>query len=192
MLGSALLSLLLLPNLQIAAAAPVPSTIRPHLTFVSSGLHARAKFADRGLPAGQIMAALNNENTYDGQDRYPTSKLLSLLWAKELAKQTGNGEIVINSANPGFCRTSLLRDISGVAKYFSMASSKLLGRSPEEGATCILHAVVGQSEDSHGRYLSEGLIKDEVLSARGFEGEQLAKRIWDEVLGIFKHYGVLN
>ncbi|OAL45197.1 NAD(P)-binding protein [Pyrenochaeta sp. DS3sAY3a] len=171
-LGSAFLSLLLLPSLQIAASSPAIDSVKPHLTFVSSGLHAMAKFPERRLPAGQILQALNNESTYNAQDRYSTTKLISLLWAKEFARRTSEADII------------------GVTKYLTKASSMLLGRRPEDGARCIVDAALQQGENSHGRYLSEAQVKDEVGFARGPEGERLGKRIWDEVLGIFTKHGV--
>jgi retinol dehydrogenase-12 len=103
-LGSALLSLLLLPSLQIAASSPATDNSKPKLIFVSSGLHAMAKFPERKLPAGQILQALNNESTYDAHDRYPTTKLISLLGANELARRTSKVDIIVNSANQGSAR----------------------------------------------------------------------------------------
>ena len=103
-LGPALLSLLLLPNLRVAAAKPrPPNGPRPHLTVVASGLHEMAQFPQRRLLSGQVLAALNDQKQYMQKDRYPVTKLLSLLWTKSLASRVPSSEIIISAPAPGFC-----------------------------------------------------------------------------------------
>ncbi|KAF2791054.1 NAD(P)-binding protein [Melanomma pulvis-pyrius CBS 109.77] len=191
-LGPALLSLLLLPNLRLAASSRAAGSDapKPHLSFVSSGLHAMAKFPERKLPAGEALAALNEKSKYDGADRYSTTKLISLLWAKELARRTAGDGIVVNAPNPGFCKTTLMKDSAGAMKYVIKASGILLGRSAADGGKCIVDGAIVKGEESHGRYLSEMAIKDEVEFARGEQGTELQKRMWNEIVGVFKTKGV--
>lgn len=85
-----------------------------------------------------------------------------------------------------------MRDTSGVTKYLTKAWSMLLGRSPEDGARCKVDAALQKGEYSHGRYVSEAQVKDEVDFARGSEGERLGKQIRDEVLDIFMKHSVWN
>ncbi|KAF1996430.1 NAD(P)-binding protein [Amniculicola lignicola CBS 123094] len=190
-LGPALLSLLLLPNLRQAAASRAPDAPKPHLSFVSSGLHEMAKFPERSLPTGQMLAALNEQAKYNGQDRYQTSKVLGLLWVKELAKKTSSDEIIINAPNPGFCKTNLMHGSTGIMKYLTKGFGMALGRAPADGAKCILDGAMVKGAESHGRYLSEAAVKDEVAFARGAEGAEIQQKTWNEIIALFKKDGVL-
>jgi NAD(P)-dependent dehydrogenase (short-subunit alcohol dehydrogenase family) len=145
-----------------------------------------AKFTERKLPAGEIIAALNDESKYNGADRYATTKLIGLLWAKELANRIEKEEIVVNAPNPGFCKTSLMNDSSGVMKVLVKALSAGVGRSAEDGAKCVVDAAIIKGSDSHGRYLSETKIKDEADMARGDEGKQLQSKLWEEIVNVLK------
>ena len=181
----ALLSLLLLPNLRLASSSPTAPTSPAHLTFVSSGLHENARFPERNAPDG-ILAALNDPKQYHQQDRYPTSKTIGLLWARELAQRIPGSQIVINSATPGFCKTSLSRNMHGVMAYAIKAAEMLLGRSAEDGARCLVDAVVMKGGDTHQRYLSEMQIKPESKLVRSAEGEKLQKKLWDETVALLE------
>lgn len=59
----------------------------------------------------EIFATYRREET--SADRYNTSKLLEVLMVRELAAQMdakgGGNPIVLNSLNPGLCRSSLFR-----------------------------------------------------------------------------------
>jgi NAD(P)-dependent dehydrogenase (short-subunit alcohol dehydrogenase family) len=191
-LSPALLSLLLLPNLRNAAAARATGSDspKPHLSFVSSGLAEMAKFPERKLPQGDVLPALNDQSKYNGADRYSTTKLIGLLWAKEFAKVTANDQIVVNAPNPGFCRTSLMKESSGIMKYMVKAFSLSMGRSPEDGAKCVVDGAIVKGDESHGKYLSEAQIKDEAPMARGEEGAQLQKKMWDEIVSVLKKENV--
>jgi len=126
-----------------------------------------AKFPERMLPKGEVIAALNNESKYNGADRYATTKLIGLLWAKELANRIDKKQIVVNAPNPSFCQTSLMKDLSGIMKFMVKTFSAGVGRSAEDGAKCVVDAAIIKGNDSHGRYLSETKIKDEADIARG-------------------------
>jgi retinol dehydrogenase-12 len=194
-LAPALLSLLLLPNLRRQAAAePSSSPFTPRLTFVSSALHAQAKFPERNLPAGQVVAALNDPSKYDGFDRYSTTKLLGLFWAKQLAavQDAREERVTINAVNPGFCKTGILGNAQGAMKYVMKLSTAMLGRSPEDGARCIVDAAMVKGHDSHGRYLSEAKIAEEAPVLCGAEGKDLQRRIWEEVLMVLKKESVIS
>lgn len=185
-LGPALLSLLLLPNLRAAATSPRASEApRPHLTIVSSGLHEMAKFPERSLAKGEILAALNDEKKYKQQDRYPTTKLISLLWTRSLASKIPSSEIIINAPAPGFCKTGLTRNQSGVMGVILKIAEVLLGRSAEDGARCIVDAAIVKGEDTHGKFLSEAKIAPESELVRSKEGQELQEKIWDEVVDVF-------
>ena len=141
-----LLAVLLLPKLRESGSN---FNITPHLTIVSTEAHGFAKFEER--KADNIFERLNDRSAYD-QDRYPTSKLVQLFAARELAtrvKQDGKSDIIINMPNPGFCHSELSRDggwVFVVMKFF-------LARSTEAGSRTLVSAVEGGPE-THGQFLS--------------------------------------
>ncbi|KAF7888169.1 uncharacterized protein EAF02_002710 [Botrytis sinoallii] len=159
-LAPALISLLLLPNLRAAASSTRPfDAPQPHLSIVSSGLHEMAKFPEKDLPQGEILAALNDANRYTQSDRYPVTKAISLLWAKELANKVASSEVIINAPTPGFCKTGLMSPTSGIMGLIVKLSMILVGRSAPDGARCLVDAAVSGPRETHGRYLSEMQLK---------------------------------
>ncbi|KAH7115032.1 hypothetical protein B0J11DRAFT_561675 [Dendryphion nanum] len=180
-LGPTLLSLLLLQNVRSAASARAfcSDLANPHMRFVSSGLHAMAKFPEGNLPAGEVQAALNDQTKYNRADRYQTTKLIGLLWVKESASSIEKEHIVVNAPNLGFCKTSLMRDASGIIM-------DIIKPSP----SCVVDATIVKEDEIHGRYLSEAHIIDEAVIARGDDGQRLQKKIWNEIVGALKESDV--
>ena len=145
--STALLSLLLLPPLKATAARyGKPSRI----TITSSEVHMWTPFKERTAPS--ILDELDNEKNWGNPDRYNVSKLLNVLWTRELASKVKSSEIVINTVNPGLVKSSLHREnTNGMEKKFT----EFFGRTTEEGARTILDAAVIQGPQTHGGYLSE-------------------------------------
>jgi retinol dehydrogenase-12 len=190
-LSPALLSLLLLPNFHLASSfSKLPSTPRPHLTFVSSGLHTMAKFPERKLGPGEILPALNNRAQYSQSDRYSVTKTIGLLWMRELASRVQSSDIVINAVNPGFCKTGLMRNTSGVMYYLSRVTQFLLGREVADGARCLIDAAVIKGPETHGLYLSEMQVKAESDLVRSAEGKELEGRLWEEIVALLGQHGL--
>ena len=190
-LAPALLSILLIPNLRTASKAPVENNApRPHLVFVSSGLHEMAKFPERMLPSGQVLATLNDPKKYTKQDRYPTTKTIGLLWARELAARVPSSEVTINSSSPGFCSTGIMRNTAGIMGYGVKMAEKLLGRSPPDGAKCLVNAAIAQGPETHGKFLSECQIKPESPLVKGPEGKDLQGKMWKEIVGLLAKHGL--
>lgn len=64
---------------------------------------------------------------------YNVTKLLELLFLRELAKHT-SAPPVITSVNPGFCYGDTARDVEGVLLYFVSALQWILARKTEVGS----------------------------------------------------------
>ena len=189
-LAPALLSLLLLPNLRRAASsANLSNAPKPHLTFVSSGLYEMAKFPERKLGAGGILAALNDPNKYKQSDRYPTTKVIGLFWMRELASRVPSSEVTINAVNPGFCKTDLTGNVKGIQSYVMSFAGWAIGRSALEGGRCLVDAATVQGPETHGKYVSELKVKEESSLLRGAEGKGLQGRLWEETIALLKKYG---
>lgn len=145
--STALLSLLLLPPLKSTAVRyGKPSRI----TITSSEVHMWTAFKERTAP--NILSELDDKKNWGNPDRYNVSKLLNVLWTRELASKVEPAEIVINTVNPGLVKSNLHREnTNGMEKKFT----EYFGRTTEEGARTIVDAAVIQGPQSHGGYLSE-------------------------------------
>ena len=145
--STALLSLLLLPPLKATAAQyGKPSRI----TITSSEVHMWTSFKEHTAP--KILEELDQEKTWGNPDRYNVSKLLNLLWTRELASKIKSSEVIVNTVNPGLVKSSLHREnTNGMEKKFT----EFFGRSTQEGARTLIDAAVIQGPKTHGGYISE-------------------------------------
>ncbi|MCJ1314391.1 hypothetical protein MMC25_008073 [Agyrium rufum] len=139
-------------DLQVNVLAPTLFPANPPmLTFVGSGLHEQAKFPERKEALGKVIAALNDPSSYKQQDRYATSKTVGLLWMQELAQRVSSDKIdegtTINAVNPGFCKKGITQHMSGAMAYILKMTEYTLGRSPQDGARCIVDAAVYKGKD---------------------------------------------
>lgn len=84
--------------------------------------------------------------------RYPVSKLLEVLYTRELAantEQSSQSEVIINLINPGLCHSELTRD----AGWFMYILKLILARTTECGSRTLVSGSEGGPE-THGQYLS--------------------------------------
>ena len=145
--STALLSLLLLPPLK-ATATRYGKPAR--LTITSSEVHMWTSFKERMAP--RILEELDDQKNWGSPDRYNVSKLLNVLWTRELASKVKPSEVIINTVNPGLVKSSLHRENkNGMELKFT----EFFGRTTEEGARTIVDAAVIQGAKTHGAYLSE-------------------------------------
>ncbi|KAL8770109.1 MAG: hypothetical protein Q9209_004147 [Squamulea sp. 1 TL-2023] len=173
-LATALLSLLLLPILRHTAAdLGKPS----RLTFTSSEVHMWATFKEKAAP--QILKELDDKETWSMPERYNLSKLLNLLWSRELASNVGVEEVIINCVNPGLVQSSLHRENTSVMeKKFT----EFFGWSAEEGGRTLVNASVIQDAKTHGGYLSECKPTPAGRWVLSPEGVKIQKKLWEETI----------
>jgi len=146
-LATALLSLLLVPQLQVTAKL---SGNPSRLTIVSSEVHMWSNFKELSAPS--ILHRMDKEDSFGAPERYNTSKLLNVLWTRELASKIDVSDVIINTVNPGFCGSSLHRDeISVGFRVFK----NIFAWTSAQGGHCLVDAVIVKKEDTHGGYLSE-------------------------------------
>jgi retinol dehydrogenase-12 len=94
----------------------------------------------------------------DLETRYPVSKLLELLFVRELADLSSKSEkghkIIISFPNPGGVKTDILRNPGLFLKVLSSVTKTLFCRTAEEGARTLIHAAEG-AEETHGQHLDD-------------------------------------
>ena len=146
-LATALLSLLLLRRLRATSNL----TGRPaRMTFTTSEVHMWTPFKEQSAP--NFLKQMDKRESFATPDRYYVSKLLNVLWARELASKSDPSEVLMNMVNPGLCWSSLHRDDDNmVLRMFK----HVFAWSAAQGGYCIANAAVAQDEQSHGGYLSE-------------------------------------
>lgn len=148
-LSTALLALLLLPKLRESSSGSFPA----HLTIVSSGALARVR--EKELPAdGGLLKNLNSEGR-NNRARYGPSKLLVEYVARNIAELTrnpdGSLQVIVNTAIPGFCVSSLGREYNRFFERLIIGLfTALLARTAEQGSRALVSAVL-QGAESHGK-----------------------------------------
>ncbi|POS69297.1 dehydrogenase/reductase SDR family member 13 [Diaporthe helianthi] len=184
-LATFLMALLLLPTLRRTAAK---FNVQPNLVIVSSDAHFVAD--ERSLQTaaqGKIFDAF--KSTSVAPDRYQTSKLLQIFLTRQLAQEmskpanNSNAKVILNTLNPGFCRTALFRDNKFPASIFLIFTSQLLGRSAEVGSRVIVDAAAAGPE-THGKWLDTLHIREPSAYVRSEEGHKIERRLYDELMEI--------
>ncbi|KAF2275722.1 short-chain dehydrogenase/reductase SDR [Westerdykella ornata] len=177
-IGTSLVSLQILPALQkTARIAGQPS----RLTIVSSEGHFWIPFKER--TAENILLRMDDKETFGQQmNRYYTTKLLNVLWTRELASKVNQNEVIINTVNPGFCYSGLHRhEKTGIIKIFLWA----LAWTSQQGGHCLTDALVNHP-DSHGKYLSEQKVVPPSKFVLSEEGRKVQTKIWNETMELLR------
>lgn len=145
-----LLVSLLIPKLRESASK---FGIVPRVSIVNSALHYIAPLKEIDFDDGRgIFARLNSKENANMAMRYPLSKLLVLFGVRAFAEQLENSKeplVIINSPNPSWCKSQLMRESSSSGYRFG---ERMLARSTEEGSRALAHAILSGKESS-GQYL---------------------------------------
>ncbi|KAF7586473.1 hypothetical protein BBP40_008818 [Aspergillus hancockii] len=182
-----MLGLLLLPKLKATAKAFPTSS--PHLSIVTSDVHAWTRFPER--TADNTFVALDSKETADMQERYATSKLLEVLVVRELATRLGHSGVILNMLTPGLCKSQLSREAGFVLRLMIF----FFGRQTEVGSRTIL-AAAEAGWDSHGAYMLDGKVNNGVLSTFVQSEARLKaqQKVWKELVEILEEIqpGITN
>ena len=176
-----LLALLLLPKLKEMASTKNTS---PRLSIVASEVHGWTNFAE--WKEENTFGALSDEpvGAKAMAERYRTSKLLEVLVVRELAPRLASSGVTLNMLNPGFCHSEILRDEG----WFAYLMKLILARSTEEGSRTLV-AAAAAGKESHGAYMTDGVVKNDALSGfvRSEDGQKAQKKVWSELAAILEH-----
>ena len=162
---------------------------RPHFVIISSEVHYFGTLAAKDQPS--IFAALDADTTL--AYRYQDTKLLEILVVRELfnsvIKSPESFPVIINTVNPGWCRTDFVDDAGPVLH----AIMRLIGRTAEKGSRTYVHAAA-TGDEAQGQYLSDCGIGSVSSFVQSDEGKKTGKRVWDELKVILEEIqpGVTN
>jgi len=158
-LGPFLFTILLVPLLRKSA----PSRI----VMVASEAHKFSKLHLDELESPRSYGPL-------GMRRYGETKLMNILFTRELARRLAGSGVTVNAVHPGTVATNLGEPPKVIAKMTS-----LFMRTPAEGAaTSVLVATDPAVETVTGGYFMNGKRADKKLS-REARNDDLAKALWD-------------
>ena len=147
-LGSVFLALLLIPTLRKSRNVRGKP---PRLLFISSEAHAFSNFTEKSLPNAYRTLTDGLQKSANGQP-YHTSKLLTVLLAKQLAEKVDSSEVIVGLATPGYAESELLNDFRNPV---TRVVEVILRRSMEEGGRlCVLASIASTDEEFHGGYNS--------------------------------------
>jgi len=188
-LGHAMLTRQLLPFLLKAAEAP-DSDVR--IICNTSDGYEISRMVKGGISFTELESGSTmNRTLLDQWQRYGQSKLANILFAAELARHYPQIKSV--SIHPGVVETSLLADLAGFDKYFTLWSCKLQGipiMKPHEGAYNRLWCAAGAEKEelrNGGFYRPVGRDDTEALKGEGSNVE-LAAKLWGWTNGILAKF----
>ncbi|MDZ7676904.1 MAG: SDR family NAD(P)-dependent oxidoreductase [Acidimicrobiales bacterium] len=166
-LGPFLLTNLLLPKLRAAPSARIVN--------VASDAHKLGKIDFDDLQATGGYGPF-------GFPRYGQTKLMNVLFTRELARRLADTEITANSVHPGAVRTNL-----GHPPAVIRALVGLFFQSPEDGArTSLAAALDAEFAEVTGSYFVKGRPADHKL-AKAARDDEAAARLWtmsEELTGL--------
>jgi len=186
-LSCALLCVLLLPRMLDALKVTEDLPYRPRIVIVSSDTHYWVEPTPEETNNPHLLGKLNANTAGGMKGRYPMSKLINVLFTRELAARLPSSRIVVNTVNPGLCHSSLRRNFSTSLSLRSWLYINLLARSTEAGARELLWAAVARrhcEKEIHGKYVSDMQVKEESDFAMSPDGFELQRRLWDETIDI--------
>lgn len=173
-LSTALLSLLLLPYLIKSSTADSPS----RLAIVSSVAHySGPKYLKGARTWDRILETVNSKRFAKGAERYCVSKLMSMMFVRELEARLPNPTpVVVCAIDPGMCQTKMLAKSPARSLTF-------FSRTAEVGSRTLVHAAIGdEARTMHGRYLSSCKVGEESTYIASPEGKEFSRRLWDETI----------
>ncbi|KAL1837739.1 hypothetical protein VTJ49DRAFT_3431 [Mycothermus thermophilus] len=182
-ISNTLLILMLLPLLKRTAAT---HNVEPVVTLVSSLGHILTTFTQHSSP--HIFSTFQPGDHMT--ERYATSKLLGILIIRELAERLNAAHhpshpspVVVNTANPGMCKSDLFRNLPAAGRVVVGALNQLLGRSSDQGARALM-AAVAAGRESHGKYVDSARIVEPGSFVRSETGGMVQKKVWGELMEI--------
>ena len=108
--------------------------------------------------------------------------VLNVLFVRELTKKLpANSPIIVTAANPGYCKTQLLRHVPFARRLVMEIMAALLGRTAEEGSRQLVWAAIGgagREFELRGAYVNMADIREVSDYVLSDEGAIAQRRIW--------------
>ncbi|KAJ6474691.1 hypothetical protein C8R47DRAFT_1022078 [Mycena vitilis] len=187
-LSTPLLGLLLLPAM--IKTAQQYST-HPRLVVVSSETHYWVDIEKEVCEKPDILKTLGSSEYCTDKNmapRYMLTKLLNVFFVRALNERLSpSTPLIIDTVNPGFCQSELLRRASGIQALVIGLVQRIVAFTSEQGSRQLVWAAVGKQshpEELRGAYISGCKVhevSDFILSAQGVK---VQNKLWEELVGI--------
>ncbi|MBW6474843.1 MAG: SDR family oxidoreductase [Anaerolineaceae bacterium] len=145
----------------------IKSSAPARIVNVSSGAHAMGKINFDNL---------NAKGLFVGWTAYGTSKLMNILFTRELSRRLEGTRVTVNALHPGFVATNFGHNGNGIGKWLIQLTQRS-ALTPEQGAqTSIYLASSPEVSGVSGAYFSESKI---VQPSKAAQDDDLALRLWE-------------
>lgn len=120
---------------------------------------------------------LQSEKRYSAFSVYGRSKLMNILFTRELARRIAGTGVTANCLHPGFVATRFGDSSGGLFQFLIKLGKPTVAISPEKGAETIVY--LASSPDVEGK--SGGYYYKNTLAVptKGAQSDADAKRLWD-------------
>ena len=116
------------------------------------------------------------------QLRYPTSKLLNLFFARELASRLPeDSPLIINAVHPGLCFSGLRRHLPLSRQIIFWLSDLFITWSAERGSRQLVFGALGNKDrpdELKGAYISSSKVVEPSDYVISDEGAKVQKQFW--------------
>lgn len=116
------------------------------------------------------------------QSRYPTSKLLNLFFARELASRLPkDSPLIINAVNPNLCVSGLRRNLPLSSIIIFWFWDLFVSWPTERGSRQLIFAALGNKENPaelNGSYISSSKLTEPSDYVISDEGIRVQKQLW--------------
>ncbi|KAJ7185253.1 hypothetical protein C8R46DRAFT_375373 [Mycena filopes] len=164
------------------------------LVVVSSGSIYEIEALDKRVTEGADMLKTLGSADYCTPEkmavRYPLTKLFSLFFARALnAHIPRPTPLIVTAVEPGFCRTELTRNITGLRGAIIALLELVLARPAEEGSRRLVWSALGPAtqEDPNrlrGEFITGCAVQEVSDYALSVDGLKAQSRFWDEMVQI--------
>ncbi|KAF9274465.1 hypothetical protein BGZ68_000654, partial [Mortierella alpina] len=189
-LGTALLTLLLLPVIRMTASTN--DSTYPRIVIVASEVHHWTQFSEKDAPS--IVKAMDDA-TAPTKDRYEVTKLMNVLFTRSLARHLRDSsrpedqKITVQVINPGLVASELGQK-EHTPLFRRMLHAMLnatLARNIVEGSKTPVFVAVApecgiENGAQNGQYYSSCRVAKVNPIVEGEAGEELAEKLWQETI----------
>ncbi|OAG41308.1 hypothetical protein AYO21_04471 [Fonsecaea monophora] len=164
----------------------------PHLEIVNSEAHRFSSFKEVNAP--DIYATLNDEKSADMLSRYPVSKLIGVLFIRELVlrlqerdKSGSSTEppVTITLVNPGLCVSELDRNAPLAGRIAMYILRMILARSTEVGSRTLVYGACA-GPGSHGQFMSDGKNQDVERWIYSDLGKKAQSKVFEQTMRVLE------
>ncbi|KAI1494081.1 hypothetical protein F5X96DRAFT_618943 [Biscogniauxia mediterranea] len=142
---------------------------------------------------GSVFEFMDDPARFAKLPQYANSKLLLMMFVARLAEKTSPKDVIISVCNPGHTGGTGLgqvHDSSGssssssgfVERYLLPIFERVVARPTHVGASVYTHALLMETEESHGSFVSDWAIKPYAPVMYTPEGRSMIDRLWDETV----------